>query len=89
MHDFQFLNDPINLAIHNYPQKQSSTKEHHSVKPDLKVNKLSNVGIRDVHLVQQATDKALNFSKVTEQIVFSFLRSLIWSAGSNNTLNIP
>ena len=59
------------------------------LKPDLKVNKLGNVGICDVHLVQEATDKALNFSKVTEQIVFSFLCSLIWSAGSNNTLNIP
>lgn len=53
------------------------------------MDEFSNVGVCNVHLVQQAADKALDFPEVTEQILFSFLHSLVWSAGGNDTVSVP
>lgn len=79
----------INLIYKTLENKYNSKIPRYSLSPHLKVNKFSNVGICNIHLVQQATDKALNFTKVTEQTVFSFLRFFLWSAAGNDTWSIP
>lgn len=79
----------INLIYKTLHNKYNSKTPRHSLNTHLEVNKFGNVGIGNVHLVQQATDKALNFTEVTEQTGFSFLRFFMWCAAGNDTLSIP
>lgn len=88
-HDpFSFSNDMYSVEYIK-PSRRDSNIHIILLGTYLKVNKFSNVGISNVHLVQQATDKALNFSKVAKQTVFSFFCVFIWGANGNDTLSVP